>query len=242
MIHLQALAAVPGTSIKSGDKIGWGHASAASVKVGQKVAAAPASAHQAAARPTSTSCCCAKAAAATGSTATPTRPATSAPSGNPLMRPPSRPARPPLLTGTIANPDPDGLTVLLDDLDAGLSHRHEWGPCSFTSRGRSLPARGDRCIVGFDETGDPVVLWWDGSNQPPVPRVNSLREVRTTATRSTSSPTRRAGRCGTCATTPPPARRTSGSSSAAPRSPTRSPPARERRRPPTPTWPPSAHG
>lgn len=39
MVHLRASAAVPGTSIRAGDKIGWGHVRSAAVKVGQKVAA-----------------------------------------------------------------------------------------------------------------------------------------------------------------------------------------------------------
>ncbi len=39
MVHLEALAAVPGTSIRAGDKIGWGHVSAAQVSSGQTVAA-----------------------------------------------------------------------------------------------------------------------------------------------------------------------------------------------------------
>ena len=39
MLHLRALAAVPGTSIRAGDKIGWGHVSAVQARVGQKVSA-----------------------------------------------------------------------------------------------------------------------------------------------------------------------------------------------------------
>jgi len=39
MIHLHALADVPGTPIRAGDKVGWGHISAARASVGQTVAA-----------------------------------------------------------------------------------------------------------------------------------------------------------------------------------------------------------
>ncbi len=38
-------------------------------------------------------------------------------------------------------------------------HRH--GPCPFVPIGSNLPARGDRCVVVFDEDGDPTIVWWE---------------------------------------------------------------------------------
>jgi len=52
--------------------------------------------------------------------------------------------------------------VVLDSFDADLSHRHEWGPCAFTPHGDLTPERGARCLVAFDEGGEPYLVWWEG--------------------------------------------------------------------------------
>lgn len=73
-----------------------------------------------------------------------------------------QPPRPVLREGTIANPDPDALTVLIDGFDGDRQVREEWGPCELSPRGHLLPARGDRCVVVTTDYRRLVVVWWDG--------------------------------------------------------------------------------
>jgi hypothetical protein len=52
----------------------------------------------------------------------------------------------------------DPVSVILPDFDEEL----RWGPCFWQSRDAvSLPARGDRCLVMFDNRRTPwIVAWW----------------------------------------------------------------------------------
>lgn len=50
------------------------------------------------------------------------------------------------------------LPVTLPDFDPTL----QWGPCRWQARDdHSMPRRGDRCLVIFDNRNNPViVMWW----------------------------------------------------------------------------------
>lgn len=52
----------------------------------------------------------------------------------------------------------DLVPVVLPDYDEHL----EWGPCPWQSRdATSLPAKGDKCLVVFDNTRVPwIIAWW----------------------------------------------------------------------------------
>jgi hypothetical protein len=80
-----------------------------------------------------------------------------------------RTSRPPLLEGTIANPDPEELTVLLDGFDGDRQVREEWAVYGINPRGHLLPARGDRCVVAQTDHRRYVVVWWDGAIPDPPP-------------------------------------------------------------------------
>lgn len=48
--------------------------------------------------------------------------------------------------------------VIIPEFDENL----QWGPCRWQSRdATSLPAKGDQCLVAFDNRRNPwVVAWW----------------------------------------------------------------------------------
>jgi microcystin-dependent protein len=73
--------------------------------------------------------------------------------------------------GRIANPDPDALTVTIDGYDGGL---HAWGPCRWAPRGTVAPARGDRCLVIFADSGRPWVVTLDGAAERAVGEIVPL--------------------------------------------------------------------
>jgi hypothetical protein len=52
----------------------------------------------------------------------------------------------------------DLVPVILPEFDQHL----QWGPCRWQPRGDiSLPAKGDTCLVMFDNRRDPwIVAWW----------------------------------------------------------------------------------
>ena len=63
--------------------------------------------------------------------------------------------------GTVAKTCTDitqAIPVIIPEFDPML----EWGPCLWQSRdATSLPAKGDRCLVAFDNRRNPwVVAWW----------------------------------------------------------------------------------
>lgn len=52
----------------------------------------------------------------------------------------------------------DLLTIIIPEFDEHL----RWGPCRWQTREAvSLPAKGDKCLVIFDNRRDPwIVAWW----------------------------------------------------------------------------------
>jgi len=54
------------------------------------------------------------------------------------------------------------LSDLIEVVIPAFSTTHRWGPCRWQSRDdTSLPARGDQCLVIFDDKRQPwIVSWW----------------------------------------------------------------------------------
>lgn len=68
---------------------------------------------------------------------------------------------PGLMYGTVAKAAADItdlVPVILPDYDEHL----QWGPCRWQSRDAvSLPAKGNACLVAFDNRREPwIVAWW----------------------------------------------------------------------------------
>ena len=63
--------------------------------------------------------------------------------------------------GTIAQSAAD-LTDLVPVILPDFDPNQQWGPCRWQSRDAvSLPARGDACLVIFDNQRNPwIVAWW----------------------------------------------------------------------------------
>lgn len=61
--------------------------------------------------------------------------------------------RPVALEAIVSNPDPDELTVTIEDFDGDQLARHAWPAVSWPSSGTAMPARGDRCLVVMSEIG-----------------------------------------------------------------------------------------
>ncbi|HST43088.1 MAG TPA: hypothetical protein VLK58_26415 [Conexibacter sp.] len=53
----------------------------------------------------------------------------------------------------VSNPDPDELTVTIDDFDGDELSRHAWPVVSWPPSATAVPARGDRCLVVRSEIG-----------------------------------------------------------------------------------------
>lgn len=64
----------------------------------------------------------------------------------------------------VSNPDPDELTVTIDDFDGAELARHAWPVAGWTRGGGAMPARGDRCLVVMSEIGRAWVVAgeWSG--------------------------------------------------------------------------------
>lgn len=73
--------------------------------------------------------------------------------------------RPVALEAIVSNPDPDGLTVTIDDFDGDQLTRHAWPAVSWPSSETAMPARGDRCLVVMSEIGRAWVVAgaWTGN-------------------------------------------------------------------------------
>jgi hypothetical protein len=64
-------------------------------------------------------------------------------------------------SGKIAN-DPGSIEEPVFVTINSFSKIHRFGPCKWTERVDKLPARGDDCLVGFDENQRPYVIgWWE---------------------------------------------------------------------------------
>lgn len=67
---------------------------------------------------------------------------------------------PVLCDGVIASPpDADGLVEVTIP---GFADDLRFGPCPYNPRGAGEPLRGDRCLVAFDDNGDPWVVSYEG--------------------------------------------------------------------------------
>lgn len=73
-------------------------------------------------------------------------------------------AEPVAYEARVSNPDPDELTVTLDDFDGAELARHAWPVVSWPRSGAAVPARGDRCLVVMSEVGRAWVVAgeWSG--------------------------------------------------------------------------------
>ncbi|ADB50172.1 hypothetical protein [Conexibacter woesei] len=83
-----------------------------------------------------------------------------------------RPQQPLALEARVSDPDPDALTVTIDDFDGDVLARHAWEVASWPRTPGAVPARGDRCLVVMSEIGRPWVVSgeWTGEPEPVVPR------------------------------------------------------------------------
>ncbi|MDO8187215.1 hypothetical protein Q5424_09365 [Conexibacter sp. JD483] len=72
-------------------------------------------------------------------------------------------ATPLALEARVSNPDPDELTVTIDDFDGSQLARHGWPVVSWPAAANALPARGDRCLVVKSEIGRVWVVAGDWS-------------------------------------------------------------------------------
>lgn len=70
------------------------------------------------------------------------------------------------LEARVSNPDPDGLTVMIDDFDGDLLARHAWEVVSWPRLAGAVPARGDRCLVVMSEIGRVWVVAGEWSGSP----------------------------------------------------------------------------
>lgn len=68
----------------------------------------------------------------------------------------------------VSNPDPDELTVTLDDFDGAELARHAWPVASWPRSGAAMPARGDRCLVVMSEIGRAWVVAGEWSGIAPI--------------------------------------------------------------------------
>jgi hypothetical protein len=66
----------------------------------------------------------------------------------------------------VSNPDPDELTVTIDDFDGSEMARHAWPVAAWPRGGGALPARGDRCLVVMSEIGRAWVVAAEWSGDP----------------------------------------------------------------------------
>ncbi|MDW5597658.1 hypothetical protein VSS74_25125 [Conexibacter stalactiti] len=76
-------------------------------------------------------------------------------------------AEPVAYEARVSNPDPDELTVTIDDFDGAELARHGWPVVSWPRSGAAVPARGDRCLVVMSEVGRAWVVAgeWTGPAQ-----------------------------------------------------------------------------
>ncbi|MDO8209291.1 hypothetical protein [Conexibacter sp. CPCC 206217] len=65
----------------------------------------------------------------------------------------------------VSNPDPDELTVTIDDFDGDEPARHAWPVVGWPANATAVPARGDRCLVVMSEIGRAwvVAAEWTGT-------------------------------------------------------------------------------
>lgn len=76
-------------------------------------------------------------------------------------------ARAAALEATVSNPDPDELTVTIEDFDGSQRARHAWPAVNWPRSATAVPARGDRCLVVMSEVGGAwvVAAEWTGELQ-----------------------------------------------------------------------------
>src|SRR4051794_29938640 len=65
----------------------------------------------------------------------------------------------------------DLLRVALPGAD---NSRHEHGPCPWMPRRTAMPTTGDRCLVAFDDDGNPWIVVWEG----PIGGVTDIAVLR----------------------------------------------------------------
>lgn len=73
--------------------------------------------------------------------------------------------RPRALEARVSNPDPNDLTVTIDEFDGHQLSRHAWPAVAWPVSPTATPARGDRCLVVTSEIGRVwiVAAEWTGA-------------------------------------------------------------------------------